>query len=153
MVLTAPASFWSRSSACPGDDSRRSRVPTPDKVRAVSTGQNLRELKRLLGQLKPSKSIGGLRVYGLADRLAVAGVSGRASSRGSLGASLSETWETSLVSDKSSCSSAHDLEAALTFASESIVVLLPYVDFIEDVRFSRSRARVFVFGRKPPLSR
>src|SRR2546421_9320567 len=107
----------------------------------------------LLGQLKPSKSIGGLRVYGLADRLAVAGVSGRASSRGSLGASLSETWETSLVSDKSSCSSAHDLEAALTFASESIVVLLPYVDFIEDVRFSRSRARVFVFGRKPPLSR
>lgn len=111
-------------------------------------------MKRLLGQLKPSKSMGGLRVYGLAGRLVDTGVGGTASSLGSLAACLSEIWETSFVTARSSCLSAHGLETALLSSSaRSTVVLLPYVDLIEEVRFSRSRARVLVWGRKPPLSR
>jgi len=41
-----------------------------------------------LGQLSPSKSIGGFRVYGLAGRLVEGGVGGGASSLGSLAASV-----------------------------------------------------------------
>jgi hypothetical protein len=58
----------------------------------VSAGQQTQDsCNALLGQLKPSKSMGGLRVYGLAGRLAdTGGVGGTASSRGSLAACLSE---------------------------------------------------------------
>ena len=71
--------------------------------------------------------MGGLRVYGLAGRLAdMGGVGGEASSLGSLAASFSETWETPSVIGKSSCLSAHGLEAALFCSSaRSTVALLP----------------------------
>jgi hypothetical protein len=48
-----------------------------------------KEVDHLQGQLRPSKSIGGFRVYGLAGRLAV-GVSAAAWSLGSRGGSLRE---------------------------------------------------------------
>lgn len=93
MVLTAPASFCRRSSASSGVDSRRSRVPTPgESNRSQHVVEALGGRSSLLGQLNPSKSMGGLRVYGLAGRLEdTGGVGGVASSLGSLAASLSDT--------------------------------------------------------------
>jgi hypothetical protein len=71
--------------------------------------------------------MGGLRVYGLAGRLAdTGGVGGVASSLGSLAASLSDTWETPFAIGRSSSFSAHGLEDLLPFASvRSTVALLP----------------------------
>jgi hypothetical protein len=128
MVLTAPASFCRRSSASSGVDSRRSRVPTPGEGnRSQHVVEALGRWSGLLGQLNPSKSMGGLRVYGLAGRLEdTGGVGGVASSLGSLAASLSDTWETPFVIGRSFSFSAHGLEDLLLFAStRSTVALLP----------------------------
>ena len=71
MVLTAPAIFWSRASASTGVASRRSRVPRPGwrGRHDQPVPHPLVQMLYLLGQLRPSKSIGGFKVYGLAGRV------------------------------------------------------------------------------------
>lgn len=96
IVLTAPASFWTRSSVCSGVESNRSLVPGPVKSKkkieheiTAAISSNAIALHHLHGQLNPSKSIGGQRVYGLSGRLTIdGGVKGPASSLGSRGGSF-----------------------------------------------------------------
>lgn len=120
IVLTAPANLSIRACASSGVCSRRSLVP-------------------MLGQLRPSKSIGGLRVYGLAGRLTVTGgEAGGSSSRPSRAGSLSET-----------CPSVR----SLVVSDRSTAVFLPYVDLIDELKFSRSLARCDPCRGEVPLTR
>jgi hypothetical protein len=67
MVFTAPSSLINLSSACLGVASSLSLVPRPaESLFSIVIARGA--FNYPLGQLNPSKSIGGLRVYGLADR-------------------------------------------------------------------------------------
>lgn len=74
MVVIAPSSFPKRSAACSGVASNRSLVPRPSQ-RTLSAALNEKPDRNSLGQLSPSKSMGGFKVWGLAGRLVASSVS------------------------------------------------------------------------------
>lgn len=146
IVVIAPSSFCSRSSACSGVASLRSLVPRP-----MTRQLDLRILKYVyhnsLGQLKPSKSIGGFRVYGLAGRLVGAGIGSGASSLGSL-ASTSRLVELSGSSSTSSLSCFPcPFVCGPSIVSRSIGCRLVFDDLMEAVSLSRSFALIEVLAR------
>lgn len=80
--MIAPSNLCKRSSACSCVASKRALVPRP--VHKLQRCPCLQVAEcYLLGQLNPSKSMGGFKVYGLAGRSERGGVGG-ASSLGSL---------------------------------------------------------------------
>ena len=149
IVFTAPSSFCRRSSAFSGVASLRSLVPRPMAAFSYSPSSGI-YLKDSLGQLRPSKSIGGFNVYGLAGRLAAEDVGSGGSSRGSRGETSSSvefagSFEISFLGKYP-----RPLNTGGSTDSRSIGTRRVFDDRIEAVSLSRSLALTDVRARGEP---
>jgi hypothetical protein len=113
----------------------------------------------LHGQLNPSKSMGGLRVYGLAGRDTVIGVGGASSLLSRAGPCWPEVFLDSVFTSPSR--PRHEVPslvaAAFWVSPKSTVAFLPYVLLMDDSNLSRScalpDAGEWWLRGEPPLSR
>lgn len=159
IVLTAASSLYCRARASSGEVTFRSRVPTPWRGQ-----RNFRRIEKIiLGQLSPSKSIGGLRVYGLGGRLVHGDGCPGAVSLTSLAGSVSLRCALSLDGDNVFCawfsislrceSSPLRYGSSSPKASGSIGVFLLYVLWMELARPSLSCALIDVWRGEWPFTK